>query len=248
VILDANANAAVGATVFEDFEFDPTLAALEAAMDDAGVDEAVVAPLKPPAPDFDAANARLAARTEPDDRFHGIARIDPLAAGSVANAERAIEVYGLGGVKLHPWEERYAITHPSVAPVVEVAGERDVPVWIHAGYPNVSHALSVREVAESFPEVPFVVTHTGQLDISGRSGTDALLLASETDNTYFELSGVYRRDLVEEMVETVGPERVLFGTNAPYFHPAVEKSRVTGSELAEAEKRALLGESAVGLL
>lgn len=246
MILDVNAN--VGPTVFDDFEFEPTLAALEASMDEYGIDEAVVAPLKPAAADFDAANARLAARVDDHERFHGIARIDPLGAESVRNAERALDDYGLCGLKLHPWEERYAITHPSVEPVVEVARERGVPVWIHAGYPNVSHALSVRDVAQTFPDVAFVLTHTSQLDISGRSGSDALLLARETENTYFELSGVYRRDLVETLVETIGPDRVLFGTNAPYFHPAVEKSRVTGSELDEAEKRAVLGESAARLL
>lgn len=246
MILDANAN--VGPTVFDDFEFEPTLAALAAAMDEAGIDEAVVAPLKPPASDFDAANARLAARTADRDRFHAIGRIDPLGEGSVVNAERALDEYGLGGLKLHPWEERYAITHPSVEPVIEVARERDAPVWIHAGYPNVSHALSVRDVAQAFPDVSFVLTHTSQLDISGRSSSDALLLARETGNTYFELSGVYRRDLVETMVDTVGPGRVLFGTNAPYFHPTVEKSRVTGSELDDEEKRAVLGESATRLL
>jgi predicted TIM-barrel fold metal-dependent hydrolase len=246
VILDANAN--VGPTVFDDFEFEPTLAALEASMDQYGIDEAVVAPLKPPAADFDAANARLTARTADHDRFHAIGRIDPLREESVTNAECALDEYGLGGLKLHPWEERYAITHSSVEPVIEVARERDVPVWIHAGYPNVSHALSIRDVAQAFPDIPFVLTHTNQLDVSGRSGSDALLLARETGNTYFELSGVYRRDLVETLVETIGPGRVLFGTNAPYFHPAVEKSRVTGSELDDDEKRAVLGESATRLL
>jgi hypothetical protein len=246
VILDANAN--VGPSVFDDFEFEPTFAALETAMNDAGIDEAVVAPLKPAAADFDAANARLAARTRGRDRFHGIGRVNPLATESATHTERALEDYGLCGIKLHPWEEQYAITHPAVRPVLETADERDAPVWIHAGYPNVSHALSIRRVAQAFPSVSFVLTHTSQLDISGRSGSDALLLARETDNTYFELSGVYRRDLIEDLVETVGPDRVLFGTNAPYFHPTVEKSRVTGSELADDEKRALLGESASRLL
>ena len=245
MILDANAN--VGPTVFDDFEFEPTVASLTTNMDDAGIDEAVVAPLKPADGDFDAANARLSARVEPRERLHGIARVDPLSGGAT-DAERALDGYGLGGVKLHPWEERYSITHPSVGSVVEVARDRNVPVWIHAGYPNVSHALSVKEVALAFPDVRFVLTHTSQLDISGRSGTDAMLLAEETENTYFELSGVYRRDLIEDLVDVVGPGRVLFGTNAPYFHPAVEKSRVAGSELDESEKRAVLGESAAELL
>ena len=244
--IDANAN--IGQTIFDDFEFEPTLEALRATMNNAGIDEAVVAPLKPDAPNFDAANARLAARTADESRFHGIARVNPLAKESVDNAKIALDKYGLKGLKLHPWEEQYSVTHRSIEPILEVADGHDVPVWIYAGYPNVSHALSIREVAEAFPSIPFVLTHTSQLDISGRSGTDALLLARESENTYFELSGVYRRDLIEHLVEAVGPERVLFGTNAPYFHPAVEKSRVTGAELDDEVKRALLDESVRRLL
>lgn len=246
MILDANAN--IGETVLKDFEFEPTLAELDSAMEDAGIDEAVVAPLKPAAPDFDAVNAGLAARIGGRDRFHGIGRINPLADGSIDNAERALDEYGLNGLKLHPWEEQYSIKHPSVYPIISVARDRDVPLWIHAGYPNVSHALSVRDVAQRFPGTRFVVTHSGQLDISGRSSSDALLLATETNNTYFELSGVYRRDLIEDLVETIGTDRVLFGTNAPYFHPTVEKSRVTGSNLNSEDQKALLGKSAARLL
>lgn len=246
MILDANAN--IGETVLKDFEFEPTIEALDSAMEDAGIDEAVVAPLKPAAADFDAVNAGLAARIGGIDRFHGIARIDPLADRSIDNVERALDEYGLNGIKLHPWEEQYSIKHPSVAPVISVARDRDVPVWIHAGYPNVSHALSVRDVAQRFPGTRFVVTHSGQLDISGRSSSDALLLATETNNTYFELSGVYRRDLIEDLVETIGTDRVLFGTNAPYFHPTVEKSRITGSNLSSEDQKALLGQSAARLL
>jgi hypothetical protein len=245
-VVDANAN--VGPALYSDFEFEPTLDALDARLTEADVDEAVVAPLKPPSFDFDAANERLAERLADRDEYYGIGRIDPRVGDAAQHARRALEEYGLYGLKLHPWEETFSITDPIVEPVLDVAAERDVPVWIYGGYPNVSRALSVRRVVTAYPEVDFVLTHTCQLDISGGSVGSVMLLARETDNTYFELSGTYRHDVVQNLVAAVGPERVLFGSNAPAYDPRLEKARVTMADVPEAAKRSMLGDAVLDLL
>lgn len=245
-VIDANAN--VGPTVYDDFEFEPTIESLEVAMNKAGIDEAVVAPLKPPSFDFDAANKRLTAQVSDSDKFYPIGRIDPRVERSRVHADAALSDYGMAGLKLHPWEETFSITDSAVLDILEVAANHGSPVWIHAGYPGVSHALSVRELAQSFPEVPLVLTHGAQLDISGLSLPDALKLANGTENTYFELSGVYRRDLVVDLVDSIGSERLVFGTNAPYFHPRVEKSRVTHADISEEHIPQILSKSVRELL
>lgn len=247
-IVDANTN--VGPTVYDDFEFDPTLSTLTDALDEAGIDRAVVAPLKPPSLTFGDANDRLPDRLDDlaTDRFYSIARIDPRLDDAVDHVDRALADGVHAGIKLHPWEESFSITDPVVEPVLETAATHDVPVWVHAGYPGVSHALSIRAVAQRYPDLQFVLTHGAQLDISGLSLTDAMLLARTTDNTYFELSGVYRRDLIEDLVDEIGAERVLYGSNAPYFHPQVEKSRVTTADISDRAKERILGENALRLV
>lgn len=245
-VIDANCN--VGPALYDDFEFAPTLDGLEAALERARIDRGIVAPLAPPDLDYDRANDRLAARLADRDRFTGIARIDPRRAAAVDHAERALSDYGLGGLKLHPWEESFSVTSSGMAEVLQVARERDVPVWVYAGYPHVSHATALLDVAKAHPAVDFVLTHGAQLDISGTSLDDALYLAAETGNTAFELSGVYRRDFIEELVDTVGAERVVFGSNAPYFHPQVERSRVETADLTDVQKNHILCRSANELL
>lgn len=246
MIVDANAN--IGPTVYQDFEFKPTLADLTRALEDAGIDRAVVAPLTPPSLDYDQANGELAARIEEQSAFVGIGRIDPRIDGSAGYAETALTEYDLHGLKLHPWEESFPITAPYVRPIFEVARKYNVPVWIYAGYPGVSHALSIREVARAFSDVDIILTHGAQLDISGLSLSDATLLARETENTYFELSGVYRRDLIEDLTDIIGADRMLFGTNAPYFHPTVEKSRIATAQITDDEKEFILGKTIETLL
>lgn len=233
-VIDSNVH--VGPSVYDKFEFEPTIERLIERMDDAEIDEAIVSPLKPPSLDFDDANDKLANRITGEDRLHGIGRIDPRLDDAPSHVDKAISEYGLRGIRLHPWEETYSISSKFVTPVISRAEDHGVPVWIHAGYPGVSHALSIREVAEDFPDVKFVLTHGAQLDISGLSLMDALLLADETTNTLFDPSGVYRRDFIQDLVETAGPDRVVFGSNAPYFHPEVEKSRITTVDINEEAK------------
>lgn len=248
MIFDANAN--VGPTLLPDgeFEFEPTLAALRTHLAEAGVDRAVVAPLKPPDYAFDAANARLADVLADREEFVGIGRVDPRRDAAADAAERALVDYGLAGLKIDPWEETFHVDEPYVHPVAEVAADHDVPLWIRSGYFGTSHALSVRELASSFPGVPMVLTHGAHLDVSGRSVADALVLAAETDNTYFETSGVYRHDFILDAVATVGGKRVLFGSNAPYFLPELEVSRVADAYIDDEQKELALGRSLADLL
>lgn len=248
MIFDANTN--IGPTLVpgSEFEFEPSLVNLEDYLADAGVDRAVVAPLKPPNYDFDTANARLAAQLSDRDNLIGIGRIDPRHEDAGIQAERALTDYDLNGLKIDPWEETFHVDEPYVHPVVEVASDHNVPLWIRSGYYAMSHALSVRELALSFPDVPMIVTHGGHLNISGLSLPDATILAEETTNTYFEMSGVYRHDFIQDMVATIGAERILYGSNAPYFLPEVEVSRITDAYVDQDDKEMLLGRSLAKLL
>lgn len=246
MIVDANVN--VGACVYDDWELEPSLAAYQEWMEQAAVDQAIVSPLKPPSLDFTAANEWLADAVQGVEHLSPVARIDPRLEDSADTTDELLSTHDFVGLKLHPWEESFSITATTVEPIFEVARQHDVPVWIHAGHAAVSHALSVREVAQMFPEVAFVVTHGGHLDISGLSLGDALVLARETENTYFELSGIYRHDFIQQIIAKVGPSRVCFGSNAPYFHPTVELARVQHADIEDAERQHVLGESITRLL
>lgn len=240
MIVDANAH--LGPSLHPDhgFEHASTIDALLARMEAAGIDRAVVSPLTPPSLDLDAANRRLAETIADRDAFIGIARVDPRVSGCAERARRALADDGLRGLKLHPGEEFLAIGDPRIESLLDVAGTRGVPVWIHAGRQGVADALAIRDLALKFPSVPIVVIHAAQRNVSGLGVPDALLLAQQTGNTYFETSGVYRQDLIRDLVETVGPERVVFGTNAPYFDPRLEITRITRSTLDPAIQSAVL--------
>jgi predicted TIM-barrel fold metal-dependent hydrolase len=197
-----------------------------------GVERAVVRPLKPPDFDFDRANRWIAETQSKYSNLVGFGRVNALLRQAPEQALRAVVDYGLRGIHLHPWEENYQITSEKVDRVIE-ALEGRVPVYISAGYPVVSHPLQIQDLAIRHPDTTFIVTHGGQQDISGMSFDDALIVARENPNVSFDVSGVYRRDFIELLVEQAGEQRIVFGSCTPYMDMAFEITRVRATHLAD---------------
>ena len=223
---------------------------LLAAMEEAGIDRAVVCPMKPRRYELGPANQHVANAVQANpDRFVGFGRVDPnLGRDAVREAERAIDDLGLSGLFLHPWEETFRINAPFVDAVVDVARERGVPVIVAAGYPWVSEGLQVGDLAGRFPDVRFVATNGGQINISGLGQTDVELAVDANPNLVLQTAGVYREDFLENVVGRFGAERLLFSSGFPYFDPRLEIRRAQWFHVSDEAKAAVLGGNAAALL
>jgi predicted TIM-barrel fold metal-dependent hydrolase len=219
-------------------------------MDGTGIDRAVVCPMKPRRYDLGPANQHVANAVQAHpDRLLGFARVDPnLGRDAVREAERALDGLGLAGLFLHPWEETFRVNDAAVDPVVEVAGQRGKPVIVAAGYPWLSEGLQVGDLARRFPEVRFVATNGGQINISGLGQMDVELALDANPNLVLQTAGVYREDFLENVVARFGAERLLFSSGFPYFEPRLEIRRAQWFHVAEEAKTAVLGGNAAALL
>jgi predicted TIM-barrel fold metal-dependent hydrolase len=150
------------------------------------------------------------------------------------------------------------------------AEDRGFPVLVHVGvldggggtaaHVNIS-PLTLHDVAKGFPEVPFVVPHFG----CGYPG-DLLQLAWACRNVSVDSSGnnewirwmpypLSTRELFGKFLETVGPERVIFGSDSAHFprglvrHYYDEQVRALDElGLSETERRLVLADNAARLL
>ena len=206
--------------------------------------------MKPRGYDLGPANEAVAeaVRAHPD-RLRGFARVDPLL-GDEACAElaRALGDLGLSGLFLHPWEETFRVSAPFVDPVIETARRDRAPVIVATGYPWLSEALQVGELARRFPDVTFVATNGAQINISGLGQTDAELALAANDNLFIQTAGVYREDFIEGVVRRFGAHRVLFASAFPLLEPRLEILRVRWAHLDEGAKEEILGGNAARLL
>jgi predicted TIM-barrel fold metal-dependent hydrolase len=230
--------------------FSQTADDLRRIMHAVGIDRSVICPVKPRSYHLWPENERIAelAQRFPDE-FIGFARVDPrLGAQAVEGLERALGELQLKGLLLHPWEETFRINSPLVDPLLRTAEAHGIPVLIETGYPWLSEALQVRDLALRFPQVPIMMTHGGQINISGLGQRDAWLTLNDCPNVTMHTSGVYREDFIEEVIEQIGADRVIFGSGAPLLDARLEILRVRMAHIDAGAKGRVLGENLRRLL
>ena len=102
----------------------------------------------------------------------------------MAELRRCVLQLGLNGLVLHPMEEGYTINDAPTIRLVREAGSLGVPVIVAAGYPWVSHASQIRSVAEQAEGTTIIMSHGGQINISGLAQADAFLALETCSNLH----------------------------------------------------------------
>ncbi len=167
-----------------------------------------------------------AAENSPD-RLISFFAIDPRWENAVDMFSRAIEEWGMKGLKFLPTSGFYP-NHESFYPLYEKCVEYGVPLITHTGSEpaplkaRFARPLYIDDVAADFPGLPIIMAHAAH-----QLWEEALLVASAKPNIYFDISGwqiVFSRDPSEfyrwlrHLLDAVGPWRVFFGTDGPYLN------------------------------
>ena len=177
--------------------------------------------------------------------MYGLVWANPKLAGYLDETASFLDHPRFLGVKLHPLLDGYHPNDPIVHPLYELLVERDLPVLIHSGHPIFTLPWSIEEAVVNFPQAKVVLGHMGHGNIVYINA--AIDVAERNPNVYLETSGMPMHTKIEEAVRRVGPDRVLYGSDAPFHHPRVEieKVRVSGLEPDLVER--VLGTNAVSL-
>ena len=172
------------------------------------------------------------------DRFFGYFMLDPVQPDAVQRAHQAALNPHLDGICLFPAMHTYSITDPRVVPILELASDSGLIVFVHCGAISVgvrqklglpsqfnmqfSNPLDLHAVALHFPRIRFVVPHFGAGMLR-----EALMLADLCPNVYLDTSssnrwmayeGLDLRTVFKRATEVVvGTDRLLFGTDSSFF-------------------------------
>lgn len=174
------------------------------------------------------------------DRFYGFAFIDAARdRGRVGKlVEQAVVKFGFVGIKVHRHEAR--ITRE----VCKVARAFSLPVLY-----DVMGEVSVCELlAEEYPEVAFIIPHLGSFADDWRAQLALIDHLARHPNIYTDTSGVRRFDLLEQAVERAGPHKILFGSDGPWLHPAVELAKIRALQMPPEAEQLVLGKNFLGLI
>ena len=181
-------------------------------------------------PDIGNAPAVAAVRAFPD-RLRAYLAVNPhypdLLKRDLSEFDDMRDVFA--GMKFHPTWHGVPLTDVRYEAALAFADERSLPVLVHAGAssPVTGPDLACR-LAEQYGKVRFLLAHCFY------DWDAAIRVAREHPNTYLDLTGVLGlRGLLELLCDGVGSERVLFGTDLPWFDPHHGIGALLSSTIAE---------------
>lgn len=215
---------------------------------DAGMDER-----------FRASNRWLVDALAPIPQLTPYVGVDPWALSPGQNVEhlRDMAARGARGVKLHPVAQRFEPNDPRMHQVYAACEELGLVVLAHTGSAKGPTAFAEPQafapVLERHARLEVVLAHLG-----GGSWQQTVALAEAFPRVAFDLCeiiewtgapGAPTDEQLARMIQRIGPERVMLGTDFPWYDldRTVELVMLLPL-LSDAEKQGILGANAVRIL
>ena len=155
-------------------------------------------------------------------RIEGCVYVNPLETNCLDLIDQYVKL-GFKAIKLQPLRHAYCADSEIVDPVLDKAEEYGIPVCIHSGHPPYSLPWQIGLLAERHPNCKVLMIHMGHGH--GVYIDAALKMARRYPNIYLEMSGMPMHTKIKEAYDTVGHDRILFGTDGPFHHPTVEMQK-----------------------
>ena len=144
------------------------------------------------------------------------------------------------GLKLHCGLHEVQLQHRGYDHALGYADEHRLPVLVHGGGKD-----DWDSVTTTFPGANFIMAHACSWDGFADEGRALYARLPGTPNLYVDVAGSAAwRGALRALIDLVGMDRVLYGSDFPMFDFAYELGRVTLSELSEDEKAAVIGGNA----
>jgi predicted TIM-barrel fold metal-dependent hydrolase len=202
-----------------------------------------------PSPDQcrEANDDALAMRDAEPDVFIPFCYVNPMyPAAAVDEIARCVDGEGMVGVKL--WVARRA-TDPGLDPILEASASMGVPVLQHAwekttgNLPGESNADDVADLGRRHPGASIIMAHMNGVGLRG------LETVADVPNVLVDTSGGDPESgLTEAAVAVLGPDRVVYGSDAPIRHFGVMLGKVLGAGLSDEDVQNILWNNAARLL
>jgi predicted TIM-barrel fold metal-dependent hydrolase len=198
--------------------------------------------------DLAAVNQRLAAAC----RAHGpgllrpFGAVNPLLPDWREDLRRCQEDHRMPGIRLHPNDHGYALDHPAFADLLGEAARRKLIVQIALkmederglnpllkGLPTTDPAPLIGGLARE-PRPPVVL-----LNALGNLRGEPLKRLLATGSIWVDIAMLEGLAGLERLIAQVGPDRLLFGSHAPFFYAESAHLKLKESALTPEQAEAI---------
>ena len=207
------------------------------------------------------------------DRLIGFTSIHPDRYQPHKKIERALDEFGMKGVKIYPHAGFYS-NEPRLNKVYQKCIDHDVPVMIHTGIKALqwqslkyNNPIYIDDIATNFPDLKIVMCHGGYPWVE-----EFIVVAYSNPNIWVDLTFLdyiektYKVNMLTEntlkrLIDLIGSERIIWGSEGPYldlplygnhgpdYYKKSQDFLVKRFDfLSETDKNNILGDSAKRLL
>jgi len=204
------------------------------------------------------------------NRFIGFCCVHPGELDeAVEEVDRSVHELGLSGLKLHCQVQRVAISDPNVTHLIEKAKGMNLPVVLHVNPPLFEEFESLikdmprkGQTVQMTPDDFLDTTRSefcepGQLDAVVEAYDSTKVMAAHMGGVFFgpavnsrisfQTTGASKK-IIEWACQYLGPERVVFGTDLPFFKMDEELEKVTTANLSPDDKEKVLSGNILRIL
>ncbi|MBE6929112.1 MAG: hypothetical protein E7463_02430 [Ruminococcaceae bacterium] len=153
------------------------------------------------------------------------------------------------GIKIHPNNSRVFADDESFRPVWEAARELNLPImshtWDTSTYnPGQKYAFTglFEKYIREYPDVTFIFGHSGGRYNGIRTAVD---IGMRYPNACFDIGGdIWPNGFLEELVEKIGADRILYGSDYTMIEQRPMLGVVFGSSISNLDKEKILRHTA----
>lgn len=169
---------------------------------------------------------------EHSEKLVGFGRVDPRRdADALRELGRIKKQLKLSGIKLHPVVECFRPDHPFFSKFFKKVDELKLPTLIHTG-DGFSAPGFAAKVAKKYPRMVMILAHL-------REGCLAAL--KDLPDIYVETSGTLPEFV--EMAVDIDENRVLFGSDIPYYRFPTQTAIVDAARISMKARRKVYHEN-----
>jgi uncharacterized protein len=229
-------------------------------MERSGVDHTIMANFAPPGIIHEN-NLWTIQASGHDKRLIPLVSFHPSMGGDIHSLFEQYIRLGAKGIKLHPMAQGFSPLDGKLAELYKSCNEAAFPVVFHCGrvanmrLNEYSDFDMIKPLIEKYPAIPFVLTHMADGNVN-----DVVNTARNHGNVSFDTSIVITGyppimetndaswlddDEVSGIIDSIGAEKVIFGSDYPWGSPSHDIARFMAIKLEEKQKQLIFSENAV---
>ena len=178
------------------------------------------------------------------DRILGYATLTSTRFSQAALDElsRCRNDYGMTGLKIYSTPD-LSIAEPAMIPILEKCVELGFPILGHTTPQECEYMLA------AVPEAKIMMAHSGGQPFAKGDWNRAIMAAQKCPNLYLETaSSTIDAEFLRQAVATLGPQRIVFGTDIPLLDPHVQIAKLRSSGLPPAALVEIMGANILRLM